>query len=68
MSAESKQPEVAVIGAEFRPSDTWRCQCGKEHGFSFYAAVHWSDELTHTCGCGRSRTFLDGEVVEDGQP
>lgn len=54
----------ATKGAQFDPSDRWKCACGAEHEFSGYAVAHWRDELQHTCkGCGTVRLFRSGEVL-----
>lgn len=55
--------KIAEIGATFEIGDPWRCQCGREHKWSAYAAAHWDAELVHTCECGATHEFLSGEVI-----
>lgn len=56
---------LADLGKVFSVNDTWRCDCGAEHGFGSYACGHWNIELVHKCtSCGTSRTFECGEVIE----
>ena len=55
-----------------KPGDSFSCECGKVHPLGVYVAAHWTEELTHTCDCGRKRTVCNGvvELIENtkGEP
>lgn len=55
---------VAEKNAKFEVGEKWRCQCGKEHEFGAWVAAHWNEALTHTCSCGRARTWRSGLVLK----
>ena len=50
-----------------KPGDSFSCECGKVHPLGVYVAAHWTEELTHTCDCGRKRTVCNGvvELIEN---
>jgi hypothetical protein len=38
------------------------CECGKEYSFPLYVYAHWTEELNHTCDCGRVHKIRNGMV------
>ena len=50
-----------------KPSEKWKCECGKQHEFGVYTAAHWDIALTHSCECGRGHTMQSGRITLVGQ-
>jgi hypothetical protein len=52
-----------VSGKQYKPGDTWTCECGRKHELTDgYLAAHWNDLLEHKCECGRKHTVQCGFV------